>query len=1775
MPDKKYLIEIPDMPEGSGIWEADKWERNKDAFMKENPTAKVFEMGAYDAEDTNKNDQIFISMDDEESSGVWDSDKWERNKDAFMQENPTAQISRVRYQDYWGDRAAAIESRLAELDQPDQERAARLAEIGYFDDSENEANLDINLKPVSQAMKVNSVSGDVEYLDPAVEEFFANDDAYTQKQLEKNQLKAEYDTNPTVIAQREWEAKRKEAEKAYRGELKQQITEDYDANVDKNKAARGGIEIDGVPVYGPASFEAEKQDKYLAALQLLDFADRMEKGEKFWEGVGYGATKAAVDYDGKEMQQVGLVFKKLEDRGVNINKATEEQIDEALDPEDKALMLSYLEYQKAMYEADPSRAFKGGAQFGETIPFILEFIATGDIYKAGAKKTMELAGKKAIGKGFAKWIAKSAGKKIPTLMKQGVAKATTGTIKALGGTLTRTLASPTTYTKMATPDIQISEQGDVSVETHATREFFDHYIENLSEISGEGMVAGLGGAAKLLNSTKIGKMPFMKLGEWLGNKAIWQGLSKLGAQSLPIEVAEEVVGNALRYVTGVDKDALGRMFEKDEFASMLIGFAPLTVLGMGTSAAAMGAVNIGAATAQTKMRDALNPYYTEQQIDDVTGALERAKTSDEVVEALKPILVGMHDATQDEKTAVMDYAIKVAKKKAMISARNFQEMQLSDAAIRQVEDKVGRFWIENEDKSRTVRQVNLNDGRQVFVVSEPNEANEVATVEIDTGKKGMAKLTDIKEEIFNSSLESYGTRFVMADRKAKEQERMANERQVQINLVRQNLAAQKGRINLGTEGAPIMVVADAETEAGVRYVAENGSTGNLSWEAVADAMGTPIIVKTDAQLAQEEAAAIVARDAERRAARAQQDAVGTEEVTEAAEEVENAANQLDDVHIPKNEDGSVNEAAFWEQNPEAYVQWNDEQQQDGGVDSLEQITNAKNELTGLLSEAQTAQQTSDPMQRKAAKAEVQRLSEKINTLTALEQKYVEALKTPEQKRKDVEEGIKTRAKEWSDKTGVEINVVENLSQVKNAEARAAMAAGQKVFAWAESGKTYMYLPAIESVEQLDEKFAHEAVAHVGLRSFLGDGYDALLDRVWNSMSDTAKRRYANYGTVRGDQRSAADEYLAHIAEKMGADVASMQEFNEEEKSVWQSIVDFVKEAFGKIFGNSATISEEEITDLIRSSYQNLAQQTAATDEATEQQRSAINSLMDALTPEEAVEVAENDYQIASDALKELMANQPKVEKGESSASYIERKKAYNESLREAQAKADAARTIADEVKRMTAPAPAQVSEVQPEAEQETMEIPEVVDNIEETQQSDGTFRLSVVTYNDWTDNLGIQHKGTRSMVVERMAAMDFTSAEINDMTRKMDTIYEYMEKLRSLTNEDGSVRFDEFNAWAETTPMYKQVGRDIVKAITSLVSNGDYPINMELTTDCIKREAYTMLLNTLIKRGADLSQMGPGEIVTIQKMMKQYGIETACALCFVEGKRLQIVNWASQIVEDWNDALVEAGVETEEHFGFGKDGDAFIPAEEWRTHENKAEVAKVMRQLDEIDLLFRGIDPAQFKRQKAKNKRAVEKYKKEKAEAWAKKTKKPISQWKPTDKQEAEIKKMAKEGLAPTYVNENMEEYRNAFNAMRNEWLEKNPGKDPLSFTPTKKQWEALGKIRNRQIDTVKAKMVRLIMEYPEMRKKMTLNDLLGSKGLMEIRQQHGQAYADLYSIILQRFGTGTPKPVQDAVPYDGELMTLSESAFKKANEIGGARLEKPCVRDPRSPSAVDPRKQV
>ena len=1771
---KKYLIDVPGLEEVSGLRDVKQWEKDKKEFMTDFPEANVFEIGDVDPADAKEQDQYLLTIPGlEDEPLLWNSKQWTENKDAFLADIPSAKVQRIRHVDYWSQKAQEDEQRLAELNQPEEERVSRLAEIGYYDDEEigfNMGAVPVGLKPLSSAMKLNSVSGEIEYTDPRVEEFFANDEAHTQRLMEKKQLQAEYDANPRVIERKAWEKAQEEVTK----QLAKDIQSDMEAEVDLVKAARGRTAKHGFDALesqqmsylldtiageeaGSGSVENEKLERYQSALKLLKKAEQAR--ESVWKGVGGSIADFAKEKvldtasqsDIEMYNEVGDILTRLEAKIGNLDNVTEEDIEQNLSKDEQALIRAFYEYNAALQSANEHTSgwYKGGKIFAESIPFMLEFMVTGGA-ASGAGKVVQ----KGLFRAFAKWIGKKAAAKVGKVA---------GTV--LGNATFRTLIAPSTYANMAEKSVEWDEEGHLHKGKNLVIGAVDSYIEQLSEMSGGAFKKVLGVPFKVADKAfnrfnLFGNFRFSKLGAWIGNNATMQTLANLGFHGMPEEIAEEIFGNALRTITHVDEKALKQMFEKDEFGAMLVGFAPMTLIGAGVSAARMGAVNIGAANAARRMRQGLAPFYTDKQIASLEGVVGMASTPNEIISAIKPMITGMLSggASREEVGLVLEYAMAEAKKKALVSARSENELQLSNAKVKELEQLTGRFWMENPDGTSTVRQVALNDGRNVFIVGKPNAAGEVAIVDARTGKKGSIKESDIKKEFINSSLSAYGSALALNDRRAKERERIETERAANVQAMTERLQQDK-RLNLGTEGAPNWVVVHSFDKTGINYVNANGKTHSMDWQRVSQYLNMPYEPKTDEQLVNEEIAAITQRDAQRRAQNAQADEAGVTQLTDA---VENASTAQDIVNenednIPRNEDGSVNETAFWENDPEGYVRWNDEQNQDNGVDSLQQITNAKAELTDLLTQAQAQQNTSDPAVRKNAKAEAQRLAERIALLESLEQEYLERLKTPEQKRAEVEQAIAERAKEWEAKTGVKITIVQNPAEAPNPMVARMLMSGQEVFAWTENGEAFMYLPNIKSVEHLDEKFAHEVVAHVGLPALLGrENFNALLDRVWKSMSDTAKRHFLAYANVKGDTRIAAEEYLAHIAEKMGLSVTEVADsLNEEEKTVWQAIIEWLAEFFNNLFGNSV-ITEQEITNMIRNSYANLEARGKATTEAKSAAQEQIDALRGVLSAEELNEVASNDLAIAQKALEDLEKNAPKVEEGESSSAFIERKKAYNERLNAAKAEYDARKAIVDAIMAEQTPQTQQsasATEAEIQAQIDTQVA--VEGNVTPQVQPNRSLRLSRATAIDWVDNLGNEHKGTMSQVLERMDSMGFSEEEKEEMRVKMQTMYDYMGKLMELTNEDGSVRFDEFNKWAETTPTYKQVGRDFVKAITSLVSNGDYPINLELTTDCIKREAFTQLLNVLVKRGANLAGMGPGEIVTIQDMMRQYGIQVACKLCFVEGKRLQIINWASQIVNDWNDALVEAGVQTDEFFEFGKDGDAFIPAEEWKTYEDKPKLAKMQRMIDDVALLFQGIDPKTFKNQKAKNKRRLEAYVKEQSEKWAKKHKKPASEWKPNDDQTREMKKIKNEGLAPVYVNENMKEYKEAYEALRNEWLEKHPGKDPLSFNPTKTQWKSLDAIRNRQIENVKAKMVRLIMEYPEMRKKMTMNDLLGSKGLMEIRQQHGAAYEQLYSIILQRFGTGTPKPVQDAVPYDGEVMTLSESAFKEANKIGGARL--------------------
>jgi hypothetical protein len=181
--------------------------------------------------------------------------------------------------------------------------------------------------------------------------------------------------------------------------------------------------------------------------------------------------------------------------------------------------------------------------------------------------------------------------------------------------------------------------------------------------------------------------------------------------------------------------------------------------------------------------------------------------------------------------------------------------------------------------------------------------------------------------------------------------------------------------------------------------------------------------------------------------------------------------------------------------------------------------------------------------------------------------------------------LRKRAKEWEEKVGVKVRIIESVDEVRNQKARQAIKAGRNVTGWynVAQNEVYIYLPNITSEKEIDNTYLHEVVAHKGLRELLGqEKFDALCNRVWNSMSKEAQEEYAEYvgakeKPTQKQQRAAADEYMAFLAEKT--------DLTEEEKNIWNKLVDWVKEVLSDIFNTKLT--DEQIQDLIRASYQNL------------------------------------------------------------------------------------------------------------------------------------------------------------------------------------------------------------------------------------------------------------------------------------------------------------------------------------------------------------------------------------------------------------------------------------------------------------------------------------------------------------------------------------------------------------------------------------------------------------
>lgn len=193
------------------------------------------------------------------------------------------------------------------------------------------------------------------------------------------------------------------------------------------------------------------------------------------------------------------------------------------------------------------------------------------------------------------------------------------------------------------------------------------------------------------------------------------------------------------------------------------------------------------------------------------------------------------------------------------------------------------------------------------------------------------------------------------------------------------------------------------------------------------------------------------------------------------------------------------------------------------------------------------------------------------------------------------------------------------------------------------------------------------------------------------------------------------------------------------------------------------------------------------------------------------------------------------------------------------------------------------------------------------------------------NNLTTWNNGGRETLEATLLREGYTKDEVNAALTIMDEKQKLVERIANEVNDNGKMAFPEqgrINEATLTTDL-----KDGHSVLSALVSNGDYPVNIDLLMVCKKRKAYQRVINRLCETGMiKEATVDALAIAEINKILGKYGFETACLGCFVESRRLRIQEWAQTIVKEWN-AEVKKRNPKAKPFGFGK-GEASLTPDE-------------------------------------------------------------------------------------------------------------------------------------------------------------------------------------------------------------------------------------------------------
>lgn len=105
--------------------------------------------------------------------------------------------------------------------------------------------------------------------------------------------------------------------------------------------------------------------------------------------------------------------------------------------------------------------------------------------------------------------------------------------------------------------------------------------------------------------------------------------------------------------------------------------------------------------------------------------------------------------------------------------------------------------------------------------------------------------------------------------------------------------------------------------------------------------------------------------------------------------------------------------------------------------------------------------------------------------------------------------------------------------------------------------------------------------------------------------------------------------------------------------------------------------------------------------------------------------------------------------------------------------------------------------------------------------------------------------------------------------------------------------------WSDAAVIVDDNGKPVFSVVKA---NGEYKMNLDFSLVCKKRRTLDAVLQEMINRGIiDVYTLGQVDIAMVNDIIRRFGFETACRLCFVDARRFRVANVADVFCELWNE----------------------------------------------------------------------------------------------------------------------------------------------------------------------------------------------------------------------------------------------------------------------------------